>query len=213
MQERDAKVHPQHYPNGPYRIWIHWGHLLNPEPLRWKKPKRIFVNDLSDTFHDAVPVEVTERALHIFRQGSQHTWLLLTKRIERARTFFETHEAGSDWRPIADEAFDEAKVVSSEEGAFRVPSELQTFLAGKVFTLKEYSPEFFSLGYFSMPKRRGQTVMQPVYVAMFRPVGPFPSTGRLVVVPAGANIYESIARSVVTPPASSSRPAPKATIS
>lgn len=120
--------------------------------------------------------------------------------------------AGVDWRPIADKAFDKAKIVSPKEGALRVLSELQTFLPGKVFTRKNYIPEFFSLGYFSMPKRRAQTVMQPVYVAMFRPAGSVPSTGRVIVVPAGVNVYESIARSLVAPPPSATRAVPKMTL-
>jgi hypothetical protein len=118
---------------------------------------------------------------------------------------------GIDWRPIADKAFAKARLVSPEEGALRVLSELQTFLPGKVFTRNEYIPEFFSLGYFSMPKRRAQAVMQPMFVAMFRSTGPIPSAGRLIVVPASAHGYEPVARSVVAPPPSPAKPAPKVT--
>ena len=116
--------------------------------------------------------------------------------------------AGADWRPIVEQAVDSAKVLSPEDGAVRVLQELQTFLPDKIFTRRDYTPAFFSLGYISLPKRRAQSVMQPVYVAMFNPVGTFPSVGRLIVVPAGLKTYESIARTVVTPPLGAHRPAP-----
>jgi protein gp37 len=93
MQERDAKIHRSHYPEGPYRVHIHQGHLTSPEPLKWKDPRKIFVNDLSDTFHEDVPFSITERALQVFERGNWHQWVLLTKRIERASEFFKTHSA------------------------------------------------------------------------------------------------------------------------
>jgi hypothetical protein len=124
----------------------------------------------------------------------------------------EVAAAGVDWRPIVEKSVDVAKVASPEEGAVRVLTELQTFLPNGTLTRKDYTPEFFSLGYFSLPKRRGQTVMQPVYVAMFKPVGPIPSLGRLIVVPAASKAYESIARTVVMPPLVVERPKPKVTV-
>ena len=151
------------------------------------------------------PVALT-RVVGAFRRyiGELPVWGRASMFVELAAES-QLAAAGIDWRPIASRPLDEAKVVSPEEGAIRVLSELQTFLPGKVITRKEYVPEFFSLGYFSLPKRRAQMVMQPVFVAMFRPTGPIPSTGRLIVVPAGVRAYESIARSIVSPPLASPR--------
>lgn len=52
-------------------------------PLRWKKPKRIFVNSMSDLFHRDVPLEYIRRCFEVMEQASQHTFQVLTKRAER----------------------------------------------------------------------------------------------------------------------------------
>lgn len=54
-------------------------------PLRWKKPRRIFVNSMSDLFHHKVPVEFIVRAFAIMAATPQHTYQILTKRPSRAR--------------------------------------------------------------------------------------------------------------------------------
>jgi protein gp37 len=56
-------------------------------PLRWKKPKRIFVNSLSDLFHEAVPDAVIDRVFAVMALSPQHTFQLLTKRPERMRDY------------------------------------------------------------------------------------------------------------------------------
>jgi hypothetical protein len=152
------------------------------------------------------PVALT-RAVGAFRRyvGDLPVW-------GRASVFVELGgegqiaAAGVDWRPLANEALEYAKVLSPQEGAARVLGELQTFLPGKKYTLEEYTPEFFALGYFSLPKRRVQTVMQPVYVGMFRPTGPIPSLARLVVVPATEHAYEPIGRLLTAPPRQGEKP-------
>jgi protein gp37 len=52
-------------------------------PLRWKRPRRIFVNSLSDLFHDGVPDAVIDRVFAVMALSPQHTFQLLTKRPER----------------------------------------------------------------------------------------------------------------------------------
>lgn len=59
------------------------------DPLRWKKPERIFVNSMSDLFHKALPFERIADVFDVMRQASQHTFLVLTKRPERAKAFFD----------------------------------------------------------------------------------------------------------------------------
>ena len=53
-------------------------------PLRWRKPRRIFVNSMSDLFHRDVPVEFIGRCFDVMRRAAQHTFQVLTKRPERA---------------------------------------------------------------------------------------------------------------------------------
>lgn len=59
-----------------------------PRPLSWRKPRRIFVNSLSDTFHEDVPDEWIDRVLGIIVRTPQHTYQLLTKRPDRMAAYF-----------------------------------------------------------------------------------------------------------------------------
>lgn len=54
-------------------------------PLSWKKPRTIFVNSMSDLFHDAVPVEFILRVFDVMRRADWHQYQVLTKRSERLR--------------------------------------------------------------------------------------------------------------------------------
>lgn len=60
---------------------------LHPErldqPLRWAKPRRIFVNSMSDLFHDAVPDEFIAEVFAYMAQARQHVFQVLTKRPQR----------------------------------------------------------------------------------------------------------------------------------
>jgi protein gp37 len=52
-------------------------------PLKWKKPKRIFVNSLSDLFHVDVPVEFIQKVFEVMRTAHWHQFQILTKRADR----------------------------------------------------------------------------------------------------------------------------------
>jgi protein gp37 len=54
-------------------------------PRTWKKGRLIFVNSMSDLFHEAVPLEFIERVFKTMRETPQHTYQVLTKRAERLR--------------------------------------------------------------------------------------------------------------------------------
>jgi protein gp37 len=53
------------------------------EPLRWRTPKMIFVNSMSDLFHDAVPDDYIEAIVKVMVAANWHTYQVLTKRSER----------------------------------------------------------------------------------------------------------------------------------
>ena len=53
-------------------------------PLRWRKPKRIFVNSMSDLFHEGVPPEFIAQCFDVMNRAHWHTFQVLTKRPERA---------------------------------------------------------------------------------------------------------------------------------
>jgi protein gp37 len=52
-------------------------------PLKWRKPQTIFVNSMSDLFHEAVPVEFILRIFDVMRRADWHRFQLLTKRSDR----------------------------------------------------------------------------------------------------------------------------------
>lgn len=57
------------------------------EPLRWKKPARIFVNSMGDLFHESVPDEWIDRVFAVMALCPQHQFLILTKRADRMREY------------------------------------------------------------------------------------------------------------------------------
>lgn len=65
--------------------------VLRPErldiPLRWRRPRRVFVNSMSDLFHERVPVEFVDRVFLVMALARQHTFQVLTKRPERMRAY------------------------------------------------------------------------------------------------------------------------------
>jgi protein gp37 len=52
-------------------------------PLKWKKPQAIFVNSMSDLFHEDIPIEFIERIFITMRKANWHRFQILTKRSER----------------------------------------------------------------------------------------------------------------------------------
>lgn len=53
------------------------------DPLTWKAPKRVFVNSMSDLFHDGVPFDYIDKVFAVMAFANQHTYQVLTKRGER----------------------------------------------------------------------------------------------------------------------------------
>jgi protein gp37 len=56
------------------------------EPLHWRKPRRVFVNSLSDLFHKSVPKEYINKVFDVMRKAHWHQFQVLTKRSSRLRT-------------------------------------------------------------------------------------------------------------------------------
>jgi protein gp37 len=52
-------------------------------PLRWRDPKLVFVNSMSDLFHARVPFEYVEKVFEVMAQTPRHTYQILTKRAAR----------------------------------------------------------------------------------------------------------------------------------
>jgi protein gp37 len=85
-------------PGKPYEGLIHssgrWNgkihlaedHLL--DPIRWSKGRRIFVNSMSDLFHEAIPFEYIDKVFAVMACTTRHTYQVLTKRPQRMLEYF-----------------------------------------------------------------------------------------------------------------------------
>jgi protein gp37 len=71
-----------HYSNG-FTVTTHEDSLI--QPRIWKRPQMIFVNSMSDLFHEDVPLEFIQQVFHVMAKCPQHTFQVLTKRNERLR--------------------------------------------------------------------------------------------------------------------------------
>ncbi|MFE4420385.1 DUF5131 family protein [Streptomyces sp. NPDC056817] len=75
---------------------------LRPErltlPLRWRKPKRVFVNSMSDLFHKDIPDEYIARVWAVMALTPHHTYQILTKRHGRMRSLV----GSSDFRRLCE---------------------------------------------------------------------------------------------------------------
>ena len=84
---------------GPYlpgkaTIRLHYDRL--GAPGRWKAPRRVFVNSMSDLFHEEVPFEFVREVFLRMVEYDQHTYQVLTKRPERILEYLEWAK-GTDW--------------------------------------------------------------------------------------------------------------------
>ena len=84
MAKRLEAMGNRRYQNG-FELTIHED--LFDVPLRWKEPRMIFVNSMSDLFHENVPFEAIKHIFHTMNRAEWHTFQLLTKRPMRLRQF------------------------------------------------------------------------------------------------------------------------------
>lgn len=68
------------------RIKFHEDRL--DQPIRWKRPRMIFVDSMSDLFHPDVPFDFIDRVMATIHTTERHTYQLLTKRPERMAEYF-----------------------------------------------------------------------------------------------------------------------------
>lgn len=76
------------YRNG-FEVTLHPDQL--DLPLRWRQPRMIFVNSMSDLFHDLVPDEFIVEVLATMERARWHTFQILTKRPGRMASFMRRH--------------------------------------------------------------------------------------------------------------------------
>ena len=59
------------------------------EPLKWRRPRIVFVNSMSDLFHEEVPTPFIEAVFEVMNRATQHTFQVLTKRPDRVEALDE----------------------------------------------------------------------------------------------------------------------------
>jgi protein gp37 len=59
------------------------------DPIRWSKPKKIFVNSMSDLFHEDIPDDYIEKVCRVMLAANWHTYQVLTKRAERLTSLLQ----------------------------------------------------------------------------------------------------------------------------
>lgn len=114
------------------------------DPLRWRSPKRIFVNSMSDLFHQDVPDEYIEAVAQVMVQARWHTFQVLTKRSMRMRDLLRTklgfvREQGHIWWGVS--------VEDREYGLTRIEHLRQTGAAVKFLSVE---PLLEDLGEFDL---------------------------------------------------------------
>lgn len=82
MAHRLKAMGQPNYVNG-FRLTVH-EHLIST-PLKWKRPQMVFVNSMSDLFHEDVPLDFIQQVFDVMRQAKMHTFQVLTKRSKRLR--------------------------------------------------------------------------------------------------------------------------------
>jgi len=68
-----------------FKVALHPDRLI--EPLKWRKPSRIFVCSMGDLFYEDVPFSFIEEVFSIMNEAERHTFMILTKRPERMLQF------------------------------------------------------------------------------------------------------------------------------
>jgi len=91
------------------------------EPLKWKKPAMVFVNSMSDLFHESVPFDYVDQVMAVIALCPQHTFQALTKRPERMAEYLNditlNNRVGMEMAKISDAA-DRARIKHEHPGWF-----------------------------------------------------------------------------------------------
>ena len=86
------------------------------QPLHWEKPRRIFVNSMSDLFHEAVPNSFIDQVFAVMAQAPRHLFQVLTKRPERMRSYLSDAHRLERWSDAR------IPLVSMEWGDYPLPN-------------------------------------------------------------------------------------------
>lgn len=146
------------------------------QPLRWTKPRRVFVNSMSDLFHESVPDEFIERVLTTTVHAKIHTFQILTKRPERMRSLMQRW-TDMNGRPQSN-LWLGVSVEDQETADERIPLLLQTPAAVRFVS---YEPalgpvDFDSSRAEGFERHDGEWSLAHNYLTGFRATSPYSGT-------------------------------------
>jgi protein gp37 len=108
------------YTNG-FNVTLHRD--LIDTPKKWIKPRKIFVNSMSDLFHEQVPSEFIQEVFKTMNETPQHTYQVLTKRPERVINLInELNFTPNIWMGTS---IENAKVISRIDKLKQVPAKIR----------------------------------------------------------------------------------------
>lgn len=100
------------------------------QPTKWKKPSMVFVNSMSDLFHEDIPFEFIDEVFRTVAVCPQHTFQILTKRPGQMKKYFEWSEYAKGIEQI-DNVWLGVSTENQETADERIPLLLQTPAAVK----------------------------------------------------------------------------------
>lgn len=137
-------------------VMLHPGRLQYP--LKWKKPSKVFVNSMSDLFHEEIPFEFINAVFSVMADCDQHTYQVLTKRPQRVIEFYnwKYNLFGVPWR-ASDNVWIGVSVEDQATANERIPLLLQVPAAVRFLSCEPLLGEIDlieSLGFFSKVEYR-----------------------------------------------------------
>lgn len=91
-------------------------------PLHWRKPRRVFVNSMSDLFHADVPATFIGSVFDMMALTPRHTYQILTKRPARMRALLTRWQGQAEGRPHAGASFRRYDMLWSEPRVWPLPN-------------------------------------------------------------------------------------------
>ena len=120
MAKRLTAMGSDRYRNG-FQITLH-PDLLDV-PRKWRQPRVVFVNSMSDLFHEEIPDSYIARVFQTMRECPQHTFQVLTKRADRLAVLGQKLDWPRNvWMGVSVE---DARVVSRIDGLLAVPAAIR----------------------------------------------------------------------------------------
>lgn len=95
------------------------------EPFGWAKPRRVFVNSMSDLFHKDVPFDFVDKVFNVMIDTPRHTYQVLTKRPERMAEYMRGRALRMHWKNAPPNIWCGTSVENQEQADKRIPHLLE----------------------------------------------------------------------------------------